>query len=434
MAKSRLFVCCTIFLSLLYVAVEAQGNDTLYLDRAKAETIFLENNIPLLVEKLNIKQADARVIQARLWPNPSFSIGDVNLWTTKTQKSQGNELAPLIGKYGKYQQVTMELDQLVYTAGKRKKGIAIEMAAGDRSKAVFEELLRALKVEFRNKITTLQYNQIIFSYFEEQVSNVKAHLDAYENQAKTGNINRSEVIRLQALLMDLRNRENEISRSSADVQADMRMLMNLPDRSYLVFDTAGFYAASDKIAVLSRDEMVAIALENRPDLKITKTDMDIQSKALALEQAKSVPDLNFKIAYDRGGGFVNNFVGVGVGLDLPVFNRNQGNIMGAKIELQKADLYRAEKENTIKNEVVKALDNFQISRDFYRSIKPEYQPELQKMLESYTRNFKQRNISMLEYLDFMDAYINNIKTILEAKKSLNQNIEELNYVVGKDVE
>jgi cobalt-zinc-cadmium efflux system outer membrane protein len=40
---------------------------------------------------------------------------------------------------------------------------------------------------------------------------------------------------------------------------------------------------------------------------------------------------------------------------------------------------------------------------------------------------------MLEYFDFMDAYLNNKKIILEARKEVNQKAEEFHYSLGKDI-
>ncbi len=44
-----------------------------------------------------------------------------------------------------------------------------------------------------------------------------------------------------------------------------------------------------------------------------------------------------------------------------------------------------------------------------------------------------RNISMLEYIDFMDAYKTNKQTMLNAGKKVNMQFEELQYTVGTDI-
>src|SRR5258707_399087 len=49
--------------------------DTLRLSLPEAEKMFLDSNFQLLAQRYNIDANKAQVIQARLWPNPNFSIG-----------------------------------------------------------------------------------------------------------------------------------------------------------------------------------------------------------------------------------------------------------------------------------------------------------------------------------------------------------------------
>src|ERR1700676_5290883 len=49
--------------------------DTLRLALPEAEKRFLDSNLQLLAQRYSIDANKALVIQARLWPNPNFSIG-----------------------------------------------------------------------------------------------------------------------------------------------------------------------------------------------------------------------------------------------------------------------------------------------------------------------------------------------------------------------
>lgn len=102
------------------------AQDTLRISRDQAETIFLQNNLLLISEQLQIEQQKAEVIQAKLWPNPSFSINEVNLWATDKQTAGQEVSPPFWGNFGRNQQVGFEIEQLIQTSGKRKKRIALE--------------------------------------------------------------------------------------------------------------------------------------------------------------------------------------------------------------------------------------------------------------------------------------------------------------------
>ena len=59
--------------------------------------------------------------------------------------------------------------------------------------------------------------------------------------------------------------------------------------------------------------------------------------------------------------------------------------------------------------------------------------ELDQMLDVYARNLLNRNISMLEFVDFMESYQSSKQIFLETQKSVRNSFEELQYTVGTDI-
>ena len=85
------------------------------------------------------------------------------------------------------------------------------------------------------------------------------------------------------------------------------------------------------------------------------------------------------------------------------------------------------------NDIVLSYQNLSNAIHFLEEIEPGYEAALDELLTNYTKNFTDRTIGMLEYLDFLDAYLNNKEIILEAWKDVNEKSEELNYAVGMDL-
>src|SRR5690606_7455083 len=86
------------------IRIQAALPDTLMLHPAEAEVIFLENNLKLLAGKLGIDEAKARVIQAKRWPNPTLSIGEINGWANAGSENLGR----LAGRWGNHAQVAVD--------------------------------------------------------------------------------------------------------------------------------------------------------------------------------------------------------------------------------------------------------------------------------------------------------------------------------------
>ncbi|EPB65472.1 hypothetical protein ANCCEY_15464, partial [Ancylostoma ceylanicum] len=60
----------------LCVRFSSTAQDTISLSKQECEGVFLKENLLLIAEQLKISQAEALVQQAKLWPNPSFSMDE----------------------------------------------------------------------------------------------------------------------------------------------------------------------------------------------------------------------------------------------------------------------------------------------------------------------------------------------------------------------
>ncbi len=427
-----------VFTVLCFGLLQARAQDTLVLGREQCESIFLENNLQLLAERLKIDEAEARLLQAGLWPNPTFSVDEVNLWTTGKGTNNlnyfGEGLPPLSGSDWKNQQINVELEQLVRTAGKRKKMMALEQVSVDMAGQYLEDLLRNLKREFRNNLTELQYLQMYKEVYEKEASSVKQLLTAYQRQVEQGNIGKGEYIRLKALDLEISGEINRLERETNKVQKELKVLMRLPVGITLVLDEEGFVPSIEKIKEVLPEYLIARASDHQPELKLAELEKTYADKSYAYERAMRVPDVTFKAGYDRGGNFMLDFIGFGFSLDLPVFDRNQGNIKAAKIEQEQARLMFEQKELEVRSGIMLAYNDLMASVSFLESIDPSYGDELESLLDSYTRNFRERNISMLEYLDFLETYLQNRDIILGSAKNAREKLEDLQFEIGKDID
>lgn len=108
-----------LILILLLFSLATKAQDTLQLSREQAEALFLKDNLRLIAEKLNISQAEAMAMQANLWPNPSFTLDQVNFWATNAQTG-GKEVIPSLGGLPTNQQFGFGIEQIILTARKRK--------------------------------------------------------------------------------------------------------------------------------------------------------------------------------------------------------------------------------------------------------------------------------------------------------------------------
>ncbi|WP_161597216.1 TolC family protein [Dyadobacter flavalbus] len=414
------------------ISLTVSAQDTLRISQKEAEALFLGNNLDLIAQKLSIRQAEASIIQAKLWPNPEFSLDEVNLWTTRNQLSSGETIPPLFGNFGRNREFTAELSQLIETGGKRRKRIALESVSRDMAAEYFSELIREMKLRLRENLFELAFRQSQHTVLANQQTAVTRLLTSFESQYQQGNVSKPELFRLRALKLELSQEMVESQMQINSLQKDLAVLLHTPAGSYLVFETPEV-PDTEALSALALNDLTAAALANRPDSRISLMQQDWARKKYDYEYAQRRPDVHAGINYDRGGNFLLNFFGFGLKFDVPVFNRNQGNILESRIGMEQSDVQAQQKVQQIETEVTAAFRDLQNSLAAYRSLDPAYSSELDNVLESYTRYFTQRNVNLVEYLDFFEAYISNKRTIFTTIKQLRQSRETLVYTTGAEI-
>lgn len=409
--------------------------DTLKLSQQQFEELFLKQNLLLLAEQFNIEKADALLLQSKLWPNPSITIEEVNLWATNRQISAlDTPLPPIFGNVGKNTQFSVQVEQLIKTAGKRKKQIKIEETAFNMAQQEFEYLLRTLRLELRKKLIHLRYLQLYEVVFIRQRENIRFLLNSYEHQVFLENVSRGEFIRLKGLKLELSQKIAELNKEHHKIQANLKMLLNIDGPIMLMIHEERLVPPISQIKRIRLEDLYIGALEIRPDLKLASLQYNLDSQHFKLEKARRIPDINIIGNYDRGGGIWPSFLSFGISVDIPLFDRNQGNIKHARLSMDQSKVLLREKELTVKVKAFKDYTNLLGAVELYESIEPDYEGDLDKLLDNYTKNFANRNINLLEYLDFQNAYVENKKIILESVKDIELYLEELKHTTGLEIE
>jgi cobalt-zinc-cadmium efflux system outer membrane protein len=79
-------------------------------------------------------------------------------------------------------------------------------------------------------------------------------------------------------------------------------------------------------------ELRSLLVENHADLARLRADFAEADAALRLELARQIPDLELGAAFEQEVGEQTDLIGIGIGIELPVFDRNQQEIAAARGE------------------------------------------------------------------------------------------------------
>ncbi|RME15638.1 MAG: hypothetical protein D6799_05785, partial [Bacteroidetes bacterium] len=72
-------------------------------------------------------------------------------------------------------------------------------------------------------------------------------------------------------------------------------------------------------------------------------------------------------------------------------------------------------------------------KSMYEQTQKNFLKDFDAIKDGMTENFKKRNISLLEYADFFESYINAVQQYYQLLIKYHIQIEQLNYYAGKRI-
>jgi outer membrane protein, heavy metal efflux system len=319
-----------------------------------AVAIFLRQNFQLIAARYDIDSAEAEKLTARLRPNPDISVGFSGL----PLGLSGNLLAE--------QQYSYSIAQTFELGGKRAKRIGVANASTDVTRAQFEMAVWQLTNDLKKKFYAVILNQALFNLAKENEATFAETIKHTEELVKAGEISGLDLTRVEVEKLkfdtDLANAERDYELALRDLRLTLG-----GDYSSMDIDAAG--SLDPQTYDFTFADLRDKAMAARPDLKAAKLSERAADASIDLQDAQRIPDLSLGVGINQvpEGGSSYTF---GVGITLPIHDRNQGERAKARIDKERALNQERLITNQIISDVDKALIAFQLQKrrvDLYRT-------------------------------------------------------------------
>ncbi|SFD44985.1 TolC family protein [Spirosoma endophyticum] len=409
-----------VFISLFF-ARPTQAQDSLQITLRQADSLFVKNNLLLLAERFRIDASQAQMLQASLYDNPIVTL----------ELSTYNGQAKRVLDVGGQGQKIVSIQQLLYTAGKRNKRIALASEAAQLTQFELLDLLRELRFDVRTRFYSIHFQHQTLARFNQQLATLQTTVAAYEVQYSRNNVSLRELLRLKALLFQLNNDRTAILFQLADDQRALRTLLSVdqPVKPLVAGETLARY----RLPTQPEDTLRQMALRNRPDLKASESLAKQAELNYNLQRSLAVPDVRVGGTYDQNGSYIQNYVGLSVSTDIPVFNRNQGAIRAARSQINYQNQLQRQKVVQVNNEVSTSLQKVREVEQRVQGVEQQFTEQFDQLNRGVVTSFQKGNISLLEFVDLIEAYNDSISQLNRLKADRVSAYEELNYLIGDDL-
>ncbi|MFC3560615.1 TolC family protein [Pedobacter jamesrossensis] len=412
-----------LFLFAIQATTTFAQSDTLRLNITQVENLFLKNNYELLLSNYQIESAKAEIITAKLFDNPELEYENL-FYNHETKKFLQTSY-----EYGQY---SASISQLVKLADKRNKNIKLAQTGVKLAELEYFDLMRTMKFELQNTFYKIYFASQSLTVFNNQILPTEQLLKAYTIQLMAGNVAAKDVIRIKSLLIGLKAERTELLNELEDDFRDLRLMCGLKPYTPITL-LLSEKTQNQSITNFSYNKLLDSARNNRSDLKLAKTDLLYNEANLKLQKVMAIPDVEVSLSYDLKGNYPEKYTGLGIKIPIPLFNRNQGEIKKVKIGIDAANTRVKKQELILENEVFNSYQTAIRNEQSLKEIDPYFNSGFNKIITGLVKNFRERNISLIEFLDLYESYKDNTLQINKLELARMSSRAEINFVTGTNI-
>lgn len=389
-----------IFLSFFFYTF-AQAQVTL--TEQTAVEMFLKNNLNLMASKAEIDFATAQELTAGLFRNPSLFM-DSQLNPFGQNWNQKNAGGPT--------QRDLILTVPIDVNGKRRQAVKVAKLATKVAEAFFQETVRSKVFELLNNLYSLQRLHKELELLTEKRDLLEKSVQTLQKRVGSSQplIQNRAKLALEEVRFIILDKKAELHTVENDIRSEL---------------------------MLSAAERLKVQVKFLTEVKITETAQELLEKArrqrpdfvglsLLKEQLAGDVELQKRRVFDdvqlQGGLTRQSAVGarpgdpnsnslpgawswiVGLTVPIPVFDRNQGNIMASKVRQNQVSFKEMQLVVATLNNLDSSLERIFIIGSKLKSFRHLHLDSAQAVRDSALRQFGTGSTTLIEYLDAVNAY------------------------------
>ena len=376
------------------------------LSLAKAIELALEGNPEVAAAKRQWEATEGQVLQGRSRPNPelAYSLEDTRS-KTRTQSWQLN--------------LPVEL------GGKR----AARTKAAEKTREQAQAQLAELQATVRANVAAAYFDVLTAQerlvLARDSAALAKSSTDTVSKRVAAGKVSPVEESKARVAEAGVRVELAQAASEQRNALSRLFALLGRIDTPFTVLEGK----AENLPSVPSLADLQPL-ISSAPGVVLARIEVDRRKALTALEQSKRVPDVTVSVGMQRSNETQRNVLLFGVSVPLPVFDRNQGNLLEAlKLEDKARDELQAATVR-LHSEVAQARERLSTIIAEVQSLQQDVLPGAKSAYDAATIGFENGKFNFLEVLDAQRTYFTAKSQYLKALGEAHRAAADIDRLLG----
>lgn len=401
---------------LLALTAAAQAPTLITIDQAI--DLALVHNHALKAQRTLILQNQAQEITANLRPNPTLNFDSQFLPIFSPSDFSSDNLSEI-------QQFDIGLGYLFERGHKRQRRL---QAARDQTAVTQAQVLdaeRALRFNVGQQFVAVLLAESTLRFAEQDLKSFQQTVDIGQEQYQAGYISEGDFLKIKLQLLQFQTDVSAARLARVQGLVALRELMGY-DAVPANYDVVGDLAYEPVQANV--EELQMKALQQRPDYIAAERGITAANSQILLAKANGKQDVTASADYTHTAG--QNSASFFVNFNLPIFDRNQGEIARTQYALTQAQESQLATSDTVLSDVSDAYEALRSNEEVVQLYTSGYlkQAEDSRSISEYA--YQRGATSLLDYLDAERSYRATQLGYRQALSSYMTALEQLRQAVG----
>jgi len=412
----RIFALAAIFLLPLVGAVTAQNTSLISLDQAI--DLALAHNHSIKATRTLILQNQAQEITANLRPNPTLGADSQFVPFFSPQDFSGENL-------NETQQFDIGIGYLFERGHKRQRRLQAARDQTAVTRAQVTDAERTLAFNVGQQFISVLLAESTLQFALQDLNGFQQTVDIGEAQLKAGYIGEGDYLKIKLQLLQFQTDVSSARLAKVQALVGLRQFLgyNLVPADY---DVIGDLAYQQLKANL--EDLQMKAMRERPDFRAAELGITAAQSQILLAKANAKVDVNGTYDFTHVSG--ENTASIFANFELPIFNRNQGEIARTGYVLTQAQEQQQAASDTVLSDVANAYEAVKSNDEVVQLYTSGYLKQAQDSRDISEYAYKRGAASLLDFLDAERSYRSVQLAYRQALAAYMTALEQLKEAVG----
>ena len=410
------FAILPVFVLLAVQVSSGQATTLIGLDQAI--DLALAHNHALNATRTLIFQNQAQEITANLRPNPVFGADSQFIPIFSPSQFSGDDL-------NLTQQFDLGLSYLFERGHKRQSRLQAARDQTAVTRAQVTDAERTLAFNVGQQFVSVLLAESTLQFALEDLKSFQNTVDISEAQFKAGAISEGDYLKIKLQFLQFQTDVSSARLAKAQALVSLRQLFGY-DAVPANYDVIGDLAYQPLKANL--EDLQAKALKERPDFQSALLGVTAAQSQIRLAKANGKVDVNGTFDFTHTAG--QNQASIFASFELPIFNRNQGEIARTGYALTQAQESQLSASDTVLSDVSNAYEAIRSNDEIVQLYISGYLKQAQDSRDISEYAYTRGAASLLDFLDAERSYRAAQLAYRQALASYMTALEQLKEAVG----